>query len=97
MQAFTLAGTGRRGSAKSWWTVPAEGPEEPAPLPEARERGLVLLTQMLQLRDPSTYKCMVLSAVTLWCGPDLAVIKCETIWNPKFGIPLEVLGKSLLG
>lgn len=51
---------------KSWWAVPKESAEEPPELPALRDEALLLLTEILQLKQAGAYKCMQLAASTLW-------------------------------
>ncbi|KAL0031473.1 hypothetical protein WJX77_002181 [Trebouxia sp. C0004] len=54
-------------ASKTWWTLPLpQAPHTDAQLSPIVERSLAVLIKLLCLTDTIAYKCMTLTAVTLW-------------------------------
>ncbi|KAL3152291.1 hypothetical protein ABBQ32_001362 [Trebouxia sp. C0010 RCD-2024] len=54
-------------ASKTWWTLPLpQAPHSDAQLSPIVERSLAVLIKLLHLTDTIAYKCMTLTAVTLW-------------------------------
>lgn len=54
-------------ASKTWWTLPLpQAPHSEAQLSPIVERSLAVLIKLLHLTDTIAYKCMTLTAVTLW-------------------------------
>lgn len=54
-------------ASKTWWTLALpQAPPSEAQLSPIVERSLAVLIKLLQLTDTIAYKCMTLTAVTLW-------------------------------
>jgi len=54
-------------ASKTWWTLPLpQAPHSEAQLSPIVERSLAVLIKLLHLTDVIAYKCMILTAVTLW-------------------------------
>eukprot|EP00891_Asterochloris_glomerata_P005689 jgi/Astpho2/5689/fgenesh1_pg.00079_%23_100_t len=59
--------TKRPGSASpNWWGVPVHAPEQTMTLSPMLDRALKIMVKLLRMRFMLAYKCMTLSAVTLW-------------------------------
>ena len=64
--------TKRPGSASpNWWGVPVHAPEATMALSPMLDRALKIMVKLLRMRFMLAYKCMTLSAVTLWCAAQL--------------------------
>lgn len=66
LQLFIRAGYSGTARSKAWWAYPRTAQGEASVLPTLRDEGLVLLIQILQLKQPAAYKCMTLAGSTLW-------------------------------
>eukprot|EP00884_Botryococcus_braunii_P001897 jgi/Botrbrau1/11708/Bobra.0195s0037.1 len=54
------------GNSSTWWACPIDLKGKASIIPTLRDDGLILLTQILQLKQVAAYKCMTLAASTLW-------------------------------
>lgn len=54
-------------ASKTWWTLPLpQAPHPESQLSPIVQRSLAVLIKLLHLTDTIAYKCMTLTAVTLW-------------------------------
>ena len=68
-------------ASKTWWTLTLpQAPHTDAQLSPIVERSLAVLIKLLHLTDTIAYKCMTLTAVTLWYAPLFKTCLC-VIWS----------------